>query len=123
MRLLTRKEEELMNILWRLKKAFVRDIVVEYPEPKPHYNTISSLVRLLQDKGLIGFKSYGTTYEYYPILSKEKYRESFMNHFIRNYFDNSYKKAAVFFVSEKLAPEEQEELIKLIKKDSLSTED
>jgi len=116
MKLLTRKEEELMNILWNLKKGFVKDIVAEYPNPKPHYNTISSLVRLLQDKGLIGYKSYGTTYEYFPLLSKEKYRESFMNHVIKNYFDNSYKSAAAFFVSEKLAPEEQEELIKLIKK-------
>ena len=117
MKLLTRKEEELMNILWQLKKAFVKDIVAEYPDPKPHYNTVSSLVRLLQDKGLIGFKSYGTTYEYYPILTKEKYRESFINHVIKNYFDNSYKNAVAFFVSEKLDPKEQEELIKLIKKD------
>ena len=116
MKLLTRKEEELMNILWRLKKAFVKDIVAEYPNPKPHYNTISSLVRLLQDKGLIGFKSYGTTYEYFPLLSMEKYRESFMTHVIKNYFDNSYKNAAAFFASEKLTPEEQEELINLIKK-------
>ena len=116
MKLLTRKEEELMNILWKLEKAFVKDIVAEYPKPKPHYNTISSLVRLLQDKGLIGFKSYGTTYEYYPLLSKEKYRESYMNHVIKNYFDNSYKNAATFFVSEKLDEKEQEELIKLIKK-------
>ena len=116
MKLLTRKEEELMNILWKIKKGFVKDIVAEYPDPKPHYNTISSLVRLLQDKGLIGFKSYGTTYEYYPLLPKEKYRESFMNHVIKNYFDNSYKNAAAFFVSEKLDSEEQEELIKLIKK-------
>ena len=117
MKLLTRKEEELMNILWKLKKGFIKDVVAEYPNPKPHYNTISSLVRLLQDKGLIGFKSYGTTYEYYPLLPKEKYRESYMNHIIKNYFDNSYKNAAAFFVSEKLDPEEQEELIKLIKKD------
>ena len=116
MKLLTRKEEELMNILWKLKKAFVKDIVAEYPKPKPHYNTISSLVRLLQDKGLIGFKPYGTTYQYYPLLSKENYRESFMTHVIKNYFDNSYKNAAAFFASEKLTPEEQEELIKLIKK-------
>jgi len=105
-----------MNILWRLEKAFVKDIVAEYPNPKPHYNTISSLVRLLQDKGLIGFTSYGTTYQYYPLLSMEKYRESFMTHVIKNYFDNSYKNAATFFASEKLTPKEQEELIKLIKK-------
>jgi len=105
-----------MNILWKLKKAFVKDIVAEYPDPKPHYNTISSLVRLLQEKGLIGFKSYGTTYEYYALLSKEQYRESFMKHVIKHYFDNSYKSAAAFFASEKLTPKEQEELINLIQK-------
>ena len=116
MKLLTRKEEELMSILWKLEKAFVKDIVAEYSDPKPHYNTISSLVRLLQDKELVGFKPYGTTYEYFPLLSKDEYRESYMHHVIKNYFDNSYKNAAAFFVSEKLDPEEQEELIKLIKK-------
>ena len=118
MKLLTRKEEEIMNILWRLEKAFVKDIVAEYPNPKPHYNTVSTTVRLLQDRGIIGYKSYGTTYEYFPLLKKEKYRESFMGHVINNYFDNSYKNAAAFFASEKLTPEEQEELIKLIKKGS-----
>ena len=118
MQRLTRKEEELMKILWKLKKAFVKDIVAEYPEPKPHYNTISSLVRLLQDKGLIGFKSYGSTYEYYPLLPKDKYRESIMSQFINDYFDNSYKNAVAFFVSEnELSPEEQKELIQLIKKE------
>ena len=116
MKLLTKKEEELMSILWKLEKAFVKDIIAEYPNPKPHYNTVSSLVRLLQDKGLIGFTPYGTTYEYYPLLTRNKYRESFMNHVIKNYFDNSYKNAAAFFASEKLTPEEQDELIKLIKK-------
>ena len=116
MKLLTRKEEELMNILWRLEKAFVKDIVAEYPNPKPHYNTVSTTVRLLQDRGIIGYKSYGTTYEYFPLLTKEKYRESFIGQIIKNYFDNSYKNAAAFFASEKLTPEEQEELIKLIKK-------
>ena len=118
MKKLTRKEEELMKILWKLKKAFVKDIVAEYPNPKPHYNTISSLVRLLQDKGLVGFKSYGSTYEYYPLLLKEEYRESVMDQIIKDYFDNSYKNAVAFFVSEnELSPEEQNELIQLIKKE------
>ena len=118
MQRLTRKEEELMKILWNLKKAFVKDIVAEYPAPKPHYNTISSLVRLLQDKGFIGFKSYGSTYEYFPLLQKEKYRESIMSQVINDYFDNSYKNAVAFFVSgNELSPEEQQELIQLIKKD------
>jgi len=116
MKKLTKKEEELMKILWKLDKAFVKDIVDEYPDPKPHYNTISSLVRLLQDKGIIGFTQYGNTYQYFPQISKEEYRRSFMNQVVSDYFDNSYKSAVAFFVKEKgLSESELDELVNLIK--------
>ena len=116
MKKLTRKEEEVMKILWKLEKAFVKDIVEEYDDPKPHYNTVSSLVRLLQDKGIIGFTQYGNTYEYFPLITKEEYRKTFMKQVVNDYFDNSYKSAVAFFVKEKgLSPAELEELIKLIK--------
>lgn len=116
MKKLTRKEEELMKILWKLEKAFVKDIIEKYPKPKPHYNTISSLVRLLQEKRIVGYKQYGNTYEYFPLISKEEYRKSFMKQIVSDYFDNSYKSAVAFFVKEKgLSPEELEELIKIIK--------
>jgi predicted transcriptional regulator len=116
MKKLTRKEEEVMKILWKLEKAFVKDIVEEYDKPKPHYNTVSSLVRLLQDKGIIGFTQYGNTYEYFPLMTKEEYRKTFMKQVVSDYFDNSYKSAVAFFVKEKgLSPAELEELIKLIK--------
>ena len=116
MKKLTRKEEEVMKILWKLEKAFVKDIVEEYDDPKPHYNTVSSLVRLLQDKGIIGFTQYGNTYEYFPLMTKEEYRKTFMKQVVSDYFDNSYKSAVAFFVKEKgLSPAELEELIKLIK--------
>lgn len=116
MKKLTRKEEEVMKILWKLEKAFVKDIVEEYDDPKPHYNTVSSLVRLLQDKGIVGFTQYGNTYEYFPLMTKEEYRKTFMKQVVNDYFDNSYKSAVAFFVKEKgLSPAELEELIKLIK--------
>lgn len=116
MKKLTRKEEEVMKILWKLEKAFVKDIVEEYDDPKPHYNTVSSLVRLLQDKGIVGFRQYGNTYEYFPLMTKEEYRKTFMKQVVSDYFDNSYKSAVAFFVKEKgLSPAELEELIKLIK--------
>ncbi|HSO86459.1 MAG TPA: BlaI/MecI/CopY family transcriptional regulator [Draconibacterium sp.] len=116
MKKLTRKEEEVMKILWKLEKAFVKDIVEEYDDPKPHYNTISSLVRLLQDKGIVGFTQYGNTYEYFPLMTKEEYRKTFMKQVVSDYFDNSYKSAVAFFVKEKgLSPAELEELIKMIK--------
>ncbi len=116
MKKLTRKEEEVMKILWKLEKAFVKDIVEEYDDPKPHYNTVSSLVRLLQDKGIVGFTQYGNTYEYFPLMTKEEYRKTFMKQVVSDYFDNSYKSAVAFFVKEKgLSSAELEELIKLIK--------
>jgi len=118
MKRLTRKEEELMKILWRLKKAFVKDLVAEYPAPRPPYNTVSSLVRLLQEKKLVGFRQYGNTYEYFPLISKEEYRKTFMSQIVKDYFDNSYQNAVAFFVKEKgLSAEELEELIQLIKKE------
>src|SRR6056297_3304947 len=114
MKKLTRKEEEVMKILWRLKKAFVKDIIEKYDDPKPHYNTISSLVRLLQNKGIVGYNQYGNTYQYYPLVTKEEYRRSFMKQVVNDYFDNSYKSAVAFFVKENdLSPEELEELIKM----------
>jgi BlaI family transcriptional regulator, penicillinase repressor len=116
MKKLTRKEEEVMKILWDLEKAFVKNIIAQYPDPKPHYNTISSLVRLLQEKGIVGYKQYGNTYEYFPLISKENYRRPFMKQVVKDYFDNSYKNAVAFFVKEKgLSEEELEELIKITK--------
>lgn len=107
-----------MKILWELEKAFVKDIISKYPNPKPHYNTISSLVRLLQEKGIVGYTQYGNTYEYYPLISKDEYRKGFMSQVVKDYFDNSYKSAVAFFVKEKgLNKEELEELIKLINKE------
>ncbi len=115
MKKLTRKEEDVMKILWKLKQAFVKDIIDEYDEPKPHYNTISSLVRLLQEKGIVGFTQFGNTYQYFPLLTKEEYTGSFMKQVVSDYFDNSYKNAGAFFVKEKgLSKSELEELVKMI---------
>ena len=113
---LTKKEEEVMKILWKLEKAFVKDIIAEYPDPKPHYNTVSSLVRILQEKDIVGFKQYGNTYEYFPLLPKEEYRKVFMKEVINDYFDNSFPRAVASFIEdEKLDPDEIEEIINLIK--------
>lgn len=117
MKRLTNKEEEIMKILWKLERAFVKDVMAELPdEPKPHYNTVSSLVRLLQEKGFVGYKAYGNTYEYFPLITREEYRKTFMKRVISDYFDNSYKNAVSFFVKENnLSKEEVDELINLIK--------
>ncbi len=112
---LTKKEEEVMQVLWRFEKAFVKDIVAEFPDPKPPYNTISSLVRILQEKGIVGFKQYGNTYEYFPLLSKEAYRKGYMKEIINDYFDNSFSKAVASFIEEEqLDQKEIEAILKLI---------
>lgn len=116
MKKLTRKEEELMKIIWKLEKAFLKDVIDEYPDPKPHYNTLSTIARTLQDKGILGYKQYGNTYQYFPLVSKEEYRRSFMNKVISDYFDGSYMNLVAFFVKEKgISDEELEELVDFIK--------
>jgi BlaI family penicillinase repressor len=112
---LTRKEEELMKILWQIKEGFVKDIVAFYPDPKPHYNTISSMVRLLEEKGFIDHKAYGNTHQYFPTISKQEYRKSFIKDVVKDYFDNSYKQTVSLFIEEhNLSREDLDELISLI---------
>ena len=113
---LTRKEEELMKILWKIKEGFVKDIVACYADPKPHYNTISSLVRLLEEKEFVNHKAYGNTHLYFPIISKQEYRRYFIKDVVKDYFDNSYKQTVSLFIEEQnLSKAELDELIDLIK--------
>jgi len=116
MKKLTRKEEELMKILWHIKQGFVKDIVELYPNPKPHYNTISSIVRLLEEKEFIGHKAYGNTHRYFALITKQAYRKSFIKDVVKDYFDNSYKQTVSLFIEEQnLSNEDLDELIELIK--------
>ena len=113
---LTRKEEELMMILWEIGKGFVKDMLEQYPEPKPHYNTVSTLVRVLQEKGFIDHRQFGNTHEYYPLVSKEEYRRHFIKYVIQDYFNNSYEDVVAYFVEEKnLKTEELEGIIRMMK--------
>ncbi len=112
---LTPKEEELMQVLWRLQKAFVKEIVAALPEPRPHYNTVSTIVRKMVDKGFVGYESFGNTHRYYPLVPKKAYTENFMQKALRNYFDNSYKNMVSFFAQEqKISADELREIIALI---------
>ena len=116
MRKLTRKEEELMKILWQIKEGFVKDIAEHYEDPKPHYNTISSLVRQLEEKGYVDHKAYGNTHQYFPLISKQEYRKVFIKDVVKDYFDNSYKQTVSLFIEEKnLSNEDLDELVELIK--------
>jgi predicted transcriptional regulator len=112
---LTNKEEEIMHILWKLEKAFVKDVLAEIKDDKPHYNTLSTIIRNLEDKGYVSYNAFGKTHQYYPIVSKEDYRKRFMSVAIDHYFNNSYKNMVSFFAKEeKLSVEDLKEIIALI---------
>ena len=113
---LTRAEEEVMQILWRLKKAFIKEIVAKFDEPRPAYSTVSTIIRILQDKGFVNYKVYGRTHQYFPVISKDDYRKSQMSSFVRNYFSNSYQKMVSFFAREdSITVKEMEEIMAMMK--------
>jgi BlaI family transcriptional regulator, penicillinase repressor len=115
MQKLTNKEEEIMHILWTLEKAFVKDVLAEIIEEKPHYNTLSTIIRNLEEKGYVSYNAFGKTHQYFPIISKEVYRKRFMNSAIDNYFNSSYKNVVSFFAKEeKISVQELKEIISLI---------
>ena len=114
---LTNKEEEIMHILWRLEKAFVKDVLAEIPGQKPHYNTLSTIIRNLEEKGYVGYTAFGKTHQYFPLINKERYRNRFFNNAIENYFNSSYKNVVSFFAKEeKISVEDLREIIELIEK-------
>lgn len=118
MKKLTAAEEEAMQILWDLGKAFVKDIIAQYPRPKPPYNTISSVIRILERKGFVGHHSYGNTYQYYPQISKDEYKKFFLEDTLQKYFGNSFQNLVSFFAREEdISLEELNRLVDKIKKE------
>ncbi len=115
MQKLTNKEEEIMHILWALENAFVKEVLAEIKDDKPHYNTLSTIIRNLEEKGYVAYNAFGKTHQYYPIISKEAYKKRFMTTAIENYFNSSYKNMVSFFAKEeKISVEELKEIIDLI---------
>ncbi len=114
---LTRAEEQIMQILWQLKKAFVKEVIEELPEPKPAYNTVSTFIRILETKGFVGHNSFGKSHQYYPLVSKEEYQNFSADKLLTGYFDNSVERMFSFFVEkEKIDLKEADEILKLIEK-------
>ncbi len=97
---LTRAEEEVMQILWKIERGVVHDLLEKFSDPKPAYNTVSTIIRILEQKGFVGHKAYGRTHEYFPLISKKDYTKSSFTGFMNNYFGNSYKSLASFFANE-----------------------
>ena len=115
---LTRAEDQVMQILWKLEKAFVKDIIEQMPEPKPAYNTVSTIVRILETKGFIGHKAYGKTHEYHPLVSKERYTKFYLNNMIKGYFNGSFQNLVSFFAKEhKMNAADIEKLLRELKND------
>jgi len=115
---LTRAEEEIMQILWDIERGFVKNLVERFPDPKPAYNTVSTIVRILESKGFVGHKAYGKTHEYFPLVAKDEYRRQYLNSMLNDYFGGSFRQLASFFIKhEKLDIREMEELLNLMNKE------
>jgi BlaI family penicillinase repressor len=115
MKELTRAEEQIMQVLWRLGRGFVKDIVDELPEPKPAYNTVSTIVRILEKKGFVSHEAFGKTHQYFPLTSKDEYKKSFLKSFIKRYFGDSFQEMVSFFASGRdISLEELEDIRKLL---------
>jgi predicted transcriptional regulator len=114
---LTKAEEQIMQILWQLKEGIVKEILEKIPEPKPAYNTVSTVVRVLEGKGFIDHKAYGNSHVYFPLISEDDYKKFTFDKLMSGYFDNSYKSLVSFIADEKdLGLKELDELTELINK-------
>ena len=113
---LTKAEEQVMQILWKVDESIVRDLVDQFPDPKPAYNTVSTVLRVLEKKEFVNHKAYGTTYLYFPLVSKKEYSKFQFTNLIKNYFNGSFPKMAAFFAQENnLSIQELEEMMDMAK--------
>jgi len=112
---LTKAEEQIMQVLWQLEKAFVKEVIDELPLPKPAYNTVSTIIRILETKGFIGHEAFGKAHQYYPLVSREEYKRHATEKLLGNYFENSVESMFSFFVKEeKLDLSDVDEILKMI---------
>ena len=113
---LTKAEEQVMQYLWDLQKAFLKDILELFPEPKPHTNTVSTILKVLKDKDFVDYKIFGRQHQYFPLVSKEKYSGKSMKSLVKNYFEGSYKNAVSFLVEKnEISVEDLEMLLSELK--------
>ena len=117
MKKLAKREEQIMQVLWELGKAFVKEVVEMLPEPKPHYNSVSTMIRILEDKGFLSHQIFGNTHRYFPLVSKEDYQKEVVDDVVEKYFDSSFPKMVTYFAKkEKISEKELEQIIEAIKK-------
>jgi len=112
---LTKAEEKIMKILWSIGEGFIKDIIEQYPDPKPPYNSVSTIVRVLVQKEIVGFKAYGNTHQYYPLIEKEEYSKGQLSRLVKDYYNNSLTEVVNFFSeSKKLDEKELDEVMKML---------
>src|SRR5688572_4342582 len=117
MKPLTKAEEQVMQVLWKLNDSFLREIVELMPAPKPHQNTVATILKILVEKEFVGIKVFGRQHQYHPLVTKQAYSKASMKSVVKNYFDGSFSDAVSFMVKEKsVSVEELELLLKQLKK-------
>lgn len=116
MQKLAKREEQIMQACWHLEKAFIKDIIAELPEPKPHYNSVATMVRILEEKGFLDHETFGNTFRYFPVVSKDQYQTHAFDDMVKQYFNNSYPRMLAYFAKEqKISKEEINEILEIIK--------
>ena len=117
MKVLTKAEEQIMQAIWKLDKAFLKEIIDELPNPKPHSNTVATIIKILTEKEFVGLKVFGRMHQYYPLVSKEAYSKNTMKSFVKGYFEGNFSNAVSFMVKENnLSIDDLELLLKQLKK-------
>ena len=117
---LTKAEEQLMQVLWKMQRAFIREIIDQMPAPKPVHSSVSTIMRVLEAKGLVGYDAFGKSHRYFPLISREEYKRFQLMKLLSNYFENSAQKLFSFFIDQQQIPEED---VKEIKKMILTLKD
>ena len=114
---LAKREEQIMRAFWKLKKALIREIIDLIPDPKPHYNSVATMVRILETKGFLSHIKHGRNFYYFPLISEEDYKTTLMNSVVNKYFDDSYSDMVTYFAqNDKLTESDLKRILKLIKK-------
>ena len=117
MKSLTKAEEQIMQVLWKAGKAFLREVVDEMPAPRPHQNTVATLLKILVEKQFVGIQLLGRNHQYFPLISKEAYSKRSMKQLVKGYFEGSFSNVVSFLVKENnISVEELETLLRQIKK-------
>ena len=116
MQKLAKREEQIMQAFWELEKALIKEIIPQLPDPKPHYNSVATMVKILEEKGFLDHETIGNVYRYFPVISRDAYQKFAMSDIVSQYFDNSYPRMLAFFAKQQnLSESELKEIIKHIK--------